>query len=259
MKTLFIVFLSLIFALEVNSQNTSGTLQFDFTTISNGKSYSPKHVLAVWIETEQGDFIKTLSLNANKRKKYLYSWNSSSSGNTTDAITGETLLSHSSHSFDWNISNTDGDIVPDGNYKIIAEYTSEHDQGPILQLSFSKNDMQFNIQPENENYFESISLSFTPESKVGTANHIHVENLNIYPNPAKDFINVQMSIQKAISLQLSLHDTKMSLIKILYSGNNQKGKVNLSFDTKNINLDPGIYFILIKANHQQIVKQIIIN
>jgi hypothetical protein len=156
---LFSFAILVIFSLNAFAQ-TAGQLNFTITTLPNGNSYSPKHVLAIWVETESGTFVKTLKLNAGARKEYLFSWIASSSQNTTDAITGSTLESHITHNVSWNGTNISGTLVNDGNYKIIVEYTSEHAQGPKASFTFNKSNNQVSLQPSNETYFNNISLSF---------------------------------------------------------------------------------------------------
>ena len=91
MKNLLIVCMLLI-TITVSGQ-TEGNLEISVRTVENGANFSPRHVFAAWIEDNVGNFVKTLELNAAARKQYLYTWNSASSGNTVDAVTGSTLTS----------------------------------------------------------------------------------------------------------------------------------------------------------------------
>jgi PKD repeat protein len=157
-----IILMTLLISSNIYSQgNTEGTLTFTIETISNDGKYSPKHVLAIWIEDASG-FVKTSKLRANKRKQYLYTWNDRSSQNTVDAITGSTLGSHQSHTIMWDGTNVDGNVVPDGDYEVRVEFTDEHAQGPLYSLTFTKSTEELTLSPDNSGKFKNINLSWKP-------------------------------------------------------------------------------------------------
>lgn len=110
---------------------------FSVTTTSYNGQYAPRHVLAIWIEDSSGKFVKTLLVNAAARKSYLTSWISNSSGNTTDATTGATLNSHSTHTATWNGTNKSGTAVATGTYKLCVEYTEDNGTGKMKTQDFS--------------------------------------------------------------------------------------------------------------------------
>jgi len=255
MKSIKILLITVLFSINAYSQ-TPGVVNFNYKTKAKSGNYSPKHVLATWIETESGVFVKTLKVGANKRKEYLYTWISKSAKNTTDAITGSTLSSHTSHSLSWNLTAVDGSLVPDGNYKIVTEFTSAH-QGPLLNVSFSKTGSAVNLTPDNETYFESISLSFVPESNTGVESNLESLALNIFPNPVKEDFTVRFTLDKSRDIQLSIYDSKMSLINNLYKGQKEAGDVSMSFSLRNLNLSEGVYYILVKSDSFQSAQKII--
>jgi len=259
MKTINILIIAILFSLNTYSQ-TPGVLNFNYTSLPKTSSkYSPKHVLATWIETDAGVFVKTLKLNAEGRKEYLYTWNTRSSGNTTDATTGATLSNHTSHNLSWDITGTDGILVPDGNYKIITEFTSEHAQGPLLEVSFSKTVDEISLQPNDETYFNAISLSFVPESTTSVENQLHTIGLDIYPNPITDNFTIQFNLTKTSDIKVSVYDSKMSLMENIYSGHKEKGEIELSFTLNDYNLSQGIYYILVKSDTFQSARKIIVS
>ncbi|MCF8389360.1 MAG: DUF2271 domain-containing protein [Bacteroidales bacterium] len=257
MKSIKIILVAVVFSVNALSQATPGVVNFNFISKAKSGGYSPKHVMATWIETDAGAFVKTLNLNGSKRKEYLYTWNSKSSGNTTDASTGATLASHKSHNLSWNTTAVDGSVVPDGEYKIKTEFTSEHAQGPILMVSFPKAGNEVSLTPDNQTYFETISLSFVPESSTGIAPNLESIALNIYPNPVKDIFMVQCNLDKTRDIQLNIYDSKMSLISNLYSGQKEKGEVEFNFNLKKLNLNAGVYYILLKTESFQSAQKII--
>lgn len=163
LKAVFIVFLAILsgFTNSVNAQNpTQGEMTFSVRTVTDGGKYSPKHVLALWVEDAKG-FVITRKVMANKRKQYLYTWNSSTGSNAVDAITGSTLSSHRTHTVTWNCLDLKGNLVPDGVYTVFVEFTDQHAQGPICSVSFTKGSECVDISPSDKTYFKDISLQFT--------------------------------------------------------------------------------------------------
>jgi len=116
---------------------TNSSKSFSVTTTSYNGHYAPRHVLAIWIEDSSGNFVKTLLVNAAARKSYLTNWLSNSSGNVTDATTGATLNSHSTHSVTWNGTNKSGTAVATGTYKLCVEYTEDNGTGKMKTADFS--------------------------------------------------------------------------------------------------------------------------
>jgi PKD repeat protein len=140
---------------------SSGELTFTLRTVSAGGNYAPRHVLAIWVQSNN-EFVKTRKAMANQRIQYLYTWAAVSNYNVVDAITGPTLLNHQTHTVSWDCTDVDGNIVLDGEYTVYAEFTDKHAQGPLYSINFMKGpDPQF-INPPDETYFKDIELTFTP-------------------------------------------------------------------------------------------------
>ncbi len=142
-------------------QTTGGEVTFTFRTVSTGGPYAPRHVLAVWIE-DAGGFVKTRLLRATSKKQYLYTWKASSNYNVIDAVTGATMTSHQTHTVTWDCTDLDGNIIPDGDYDIWAEFTDKHAQGPLKTITFTKSPEPQTITLPDETYFKDMSVVFTP-------------------------------------------------------------------------------------------------
>ncbi|MDP4267901.1 MAG: DUF2271 domain-containing protein, partial [Bacteroidota bacterium] len=143
---------------------TSGTATIKFTTSSLGGNYDPEHVLAVWITDSKGNFVKTLELNAATRKQYLTGWAASSAYNTVDAVTGPTLLDHTSHVVTWNGLDFDGNPVADGNYIVNIEFTDDIATGISQTIPFTKGTQSQHLTPADQSNFTSMDLQWTPSS-----------------------------------------------------------------------------------------------
>ena len=130
-KLLYLLLFSLTFTL-VNAQesnevaSTDGSLTFSVLTVSNGATYSPKNVLAIWIKDANGNFVISRKVMANNRKQHLVKWMASSGNNSVDAITGSTLNNHTTHTVSWDCRDLQGNLVADGDYQVWVEYTSRN-------------------------------------------------------------------------------------------------------------------------------------
>jgi hypothetical protein len=124
----------------------SGTcaLHFQFTTVTYHGKYSPKNIGAVWIETAQGQFVKSLNVWAAKRINNLIKWKAASGGNKVDAVTAATASNHGPHAADWDCTDVNHQPVPDGPYRLRLEFTEEDSAqliwppGPSTAIDFTK-------------------------------------------------------------------------------------------------------------------------
>lgn len=148
-----------------NTVKTAGTLDVSTTTSTYNGKYSPRHVLAIWVESSSGTFVKTLMVYAAARKQYLTNWlKSTSSGNSTDAITGATLSSHGTRTCTWDGTDSSGNTVGDGTYNVCMEFTENDGTGKYASFSFTKGTSTASESPSASNYFSAISLNWTPSN-----------------------------------------------------------------------------------------------
>jgi len=255
MKRMMMGFLMMM-GLQLAAQNSQGTVDIEVTTLPNGETFSPKHVLAIWIEDSSGEFVQTLKLRAEKRKQYLYTWNSASSGNTTDAITGATLQSHETHSLSWDCTDVSGAVVADGDYAVMVEYTSAHKQGPLTQIDFTKSGNEFSISPPNETYYIDMNLVYTPPSSTAVSLQETGPEINIYPVPVKENLYVEMNLPMENDITISLYSTDMKLVDNLFHGNVVAGRSKIAAEMNRKDLHPGTYILVIRGVNLLSAKQI---
>ena len=164
--SLIIVYLSTSCAGNDPAQSdikTSGSMVTSLKTSTYNGSYGPNHVLAIWIENYNGKFIKSLKVNAASRKQYLTNWlSSTSSGNTTDAVTGATLRSHTTHNCTWNGKDFSGNVMGDGTYYMCVEYTENNGTGKFAKFSFVKGLVVDNQNPATKSGVSNVSIVWTP-------------------------------------------------------------------------------------------------
>jgi hypothetical protein len=145
---------------------TPGTLSVSLTTSTYNGNYAPKHVLAIWIENGSGSFVKTLMVKAAARKQYLTNWlSSTSSGNSTDAVTGATLSSHGTRTCTWNGTDVSGNVVYNGTYKLCMEFTENDKTGKFASFTFLKDSVSQSVSPTATSNFSGISINWTPTAQ----------------------------------------------------------------------------------------------
>ena len=241
----------LLFSLASKAQIAS----FSFKTVTENGSYSPKHVLAVWVEKADGTFVKTLKLRGNTRKQWLLTWNAKTAGNVTDASTGSTISSHTSHVVNWNLRDLNGNLVPDGDYKIVVEYTDKHSQGPMFTINFTKNSSYSTQSPTNQAYFINMYFLFDPNATAVEKFSDDENALIVYPNPTNGKLNIKIekSMIQSGNLQIMNLDGK-----IIYKQDVKNWEMNAMISIDLSNQASGVYFIVYKSDGQLIRKKVVI-
>ena len=165
----------------------------------------------------------------------LTKWNSTSMKRDTIAKANQVLSGMAMSWATFNINLT---------YKISALPDSA-----IIVLSAS------GTTPVANSYLYVDNLSFA--GSVAGINNIdnYVSNINTYPNPTSDNINVELYAQKVSTIKLQLVDITGKLIKEINVGEIQ-GNYKHTISTTGIS--KGIYFLKVTANDAVEVKKIII-
>lgn len=155
---------------------TTGTLTIDFTSVGNGGEYAPRNVGAVWIETSTGQFVKTIERWAGIRAVHLTRWNQASGGwplpfffatepspDEMDAVTAATVRPHIAHHSTWNSKNVDGQVVPDGSYKIVIEVTESNLlPSASAEVPFEKGTSPQTLSPSDTGPYSGLKITYTP-------------------------------------------------------------------------------------------------
>lgn len=238
----------LIYANLVFGQ-TSGTLSVSVGTKSTGGNYSPKNVMAIWIENNSGKFIKTLLVYGDKRKTHLNVWESSTSSagstfNSVDAITGATQPNHGLRSCNWDGTDFSRLNVPDGDYKLRIELTDKNATGNVASLNFTKGPNPYKLNSTNIPGFSSVSLNWSPKEITLRQERENNTDTVVYPNPGSGKFTI---LTKNV---VSLKVTSLT------------GRVICVSETPAFDLTDqpnGIYFVTIKTNQESIVRKVIKN
>jgi hypothetical protein len=104
------------------------------TTTPNGR-YSPRNIGAIWIETEQGMFVKTIERWAGTRARWLTKFNAS-----------------------WNLTNLMHCEIPSGNYRVVVEMTDKNGAGPSTTIPFTMNGTPMTLTPVETTNFHDLLI-----------------------------------------------------------------------------------------------------
>jgi hypothetical protein len=192
MKSYFLVSALFVFMLiTIQAQPTEGILTVSTTTSTTGGNYAPKHIVAIWVETESGDFVKTLLAYAEKRITHLNTWEASttkagSAFNKVDAISGATQSTHGKKSCTWNVTNVSGTLMADGNYVLWMELTDKNATGNFSSFTFTKGTQPISLTPANKPSFSSITIDWVP--KTTDYSEISEGEFRVFPNPTQGLL-----------------------------------------------------------------------
>lgn len=246
MKKFLLLLLIAVEGFQLAAQ-TAGNLNFSVTTVSTGGNYAPRNVFVVWIEDASGNFVKTLSANAERRIQYLYKWSASTSAknsqfNRVDAVTGATLGGHGTRTGTWNGIDYNKKLVADGTYYVCFELTDKHAQGNYSRFAFTKG-ADNKITPANATGFSNISVQWTASGTTAVESFETGDEITIFPNPAKNIFHVKGNNITEIEI--------LNLAGSLVLKNNSTTRIDMT-DQKN-----GIYLVRIKQGNKTVVKKLV--
>lgn len=261
MKNLVLSF-TLFTAIFVHAQ-TQGTLTLTFTQVPHTSFQGTKNVMAVWIQTSSGAFVKTRTRNAGGgTSDHLQTWASNSGGsagncmsancNVVGATTGATLSNFSSRTITWDGTDASGNLVPDGTYKITVESTWNHGSSGTTTRSYTfvKGPAADIQAPAADANFTTIGLAWNPSS-VGVTEMPKDVIVSIHPNPSTNAIfTVDFNQATKISaLNLAGEEVYVEEVK----QNEISKSVNLS------KLPNGVYFICVSNGTAVSKNKVVIN
>jgi len=190
MKKLFIGIIGIcLLTISANAQ-TEGILTVSTSTSDAGGNYSPKNIVAIWVEDNSGNFVKTLLAYANTRITHLNTWEDASDFNVVDAITGATKTSHAVRTCSWNGTDISGNIVSDGVYKVWMELTDKNSTGNFSSFTFTKGNSEENLTPSNVPSFSSITIDWVPSGSAAVV-ELDPNNYQMYPNPVSEILKIK--------------------------------------------------------------------
>ncbi len=213
---LILTFLIVCFTTSVIAQ-TSGVLTFTFMPVTKSPCYfGSQNVLAVWIQTNAGAFVKTKIRNCCGGSTFdhlpTYAVNSggtafnASAGNITDGTSGATLSSFTAKSFTWDAKDvngvSNGTVVADGIYKVTIQATWNHGTGftATTSYTFTKGPSTDNQIITNDPNFGNILIDWVPSTVGIDENKKDNIAFNFLPNPTNGVVFVDYKNVKNIKV-----------------------------------------------------------
>lgn len=247
MKKVVLISVLILFSISWVNAQTEGTLTVSAATSAAGGNYAPKNIVAIWVEDNQGNFVKTLLAYAQNRKTHLNTWEASTTAagspfNTVDAITGATKSSHATRNCTWNGTDVSGALVSDGTYRLRMELTDKNGTGNFSTFTFTKGPVAENQTPSNVPSFSNISINWEPVI-TGVYDPSFEKSFQVFPNPTTGLI--QVSGENITGIQIY----------------NQSG--NLIGNASSLSIDlgtqpEGIYFLRINSDKAVVTKKVVI-
>ncbi len=247
MKKIFLT-TSLVFSFVFHClAQTEGVLTVTVTTSAAGGNYAPKNIVAIWIENEQGSFVKTLLAYAETRKTHLNTWEASTTAagspfNTVDAITGATRSSHSTRTCTWNGTDFGGALVADGTYKVRMELTDKNGTGNFSAFTVVKGADPQNYTPANAPSFSSISIVWQPVL-TAVEEESPETKYSVYPNPGSG----SFKVRGEDILEIEVLNASG---RVVYTG--KAASVDISEQPK------GIYYVKITTGNGVVMKKVLL-
>jgi hypothetical protein len=254
----------LLSAASVLAQS-AGTLSFTFTCLPHTSYTASKNVMAVWIESSTGAFVKTRTRNVgNGTRDHLPTWAVNAGGpsnnalstlcNVVGATSGATLSSFGAHTVTWDGTNAAGTQMPDGTYKILIQETWNHGTARTATriFTFTKGNTTDAQTPATDANFSNLSLTWTPNDPASVNQGSFSESgVKIYPNPSSDghfFVTFTSATQLEVYNQLGAPVKQESC-----AGYNGKMPLDLS------SLESGFYFVQLRDGLQNPILKVILN
>ncbi len=167
----------------------------------------------------------------------------------------------------WNTSTMKRDTIANGSQQLTGMVMSWATFSISLNYKSTANPDTVQIilsasgtTPANNSYLYVDNLGFSgvvPGTATGITNmENYTGTISVYPNPATDYISVEMNLQKSANIILQLIDCSGKLIKEI---NTTDAKGNYKNTLNTTGLAKGTYFLKVQANEAKEIKKIIIN
>lgn len=142
----------------IPTEERPDTLSFEVTTQALGGPYAPRNIGAIWVEDAEGNWLKTLSVWAGVRERYLFRFREVAGGNRLDAITSATRPSHGTHHVTWDLRDVSREPVPNGEYRLVLEMTDRNGRGALVEIPFAIAAEPLDMSPPDQPHFFAMRL-----------------------------------------------------------------------------------------------------
>ena len=241
--TLFLSFMAPI----VSWAQSNSQVSFSVNVSNIPGNFAPRHVIAIWIEDANENYVNSLAVYGNKRLGYLSTWYGASRGDKGDAVTGATVSSFRTYNVTWNLKDYTGNVVPDGTYILRIEATSKNGAGPKKSIQFTVGGSSYTENPTADTYYKSMTLEYAGNDITPVSVLDLNPEISFYPNPVKDFLNMTVEFPKPLFATVELIDLAGRSAEKVFSGVILAGKQSMKFE-RDPSLNKGAYFLQVKTN-----------
>lgn len=155
--------------------------------------------------------------------------------------------------------NTEADkdlvkIYDAGSNQLLATYSGTYDPGNLPDPVISPSGKMMVTFSSNMTITRSGWRAYYTSNGVGTNEIDATESINIYPNPVKDFLLVELNLPVSQNIDLNIYDIKGALITremIGYKGGRQIEQINIS------GFDKGIYTVKVICYAEVYLRKVV--
>ncbi|MFB6320654.1 DUF2271 domain-containing protein [Saccharicrinis sp. FJH54] len=240
--TLLFLFVSPLMLMAQNAQ-----VSFSVAVSNIPGNFAPRHVIAIWVEDETGNYINSLAVYGSKRLGYLSTWYGASKGIKGDAVTGATVSSFRTYNVTWDLKDVAGNTVPDGTYILKIEATSKNGAGPQKSIQFTVGGSTYSETPAGDTYYKNMTLEYNSNDATPVTVMDSNPEISFYPNPVRESLNMNVNFSKPMFATVQLIDLTGRNSEKLFSGVILSGEQSIKFD-RDPALNKGAYFLQVKTN-----------
>jgi hypothetical protein len=114
---------------------------------------------------------------------------------------------------------------------------------------------------ENGKSYSSTRAAYNPviiqNTPLSTNTLSSSLGLSVYPNPYTDFVNINVNLDNASRVKLSVFDLNGRLIKVLFNGVEVAGDRTYKFSAKELGLSAGAYLVKLNVNGKEATQKVV--
>ncbi len=276
-----IPFLSLIFTITLVGNGYAQKFEIYSETQSYGGEQAPKHVVAIWIQTPDTQFIRTVHVWGDTANPVMKIWRTHSgyldlfwwdlSDPEIDAMSSATFQNHDDPiTFEWDFKDTAGNVVPNGTYECWFEFSeSDYDWNALIPdepyygkvakasvtIDFEKDTDKKIANGEGDSEIKNFKVTYTPKSLgIIYLPEIKHNGLQYFYDKSKKQVNFTFDEQfNAGQVTLEIMDLKGKKVREI-KFNNRKGVWDLT-DNTGLLISSGIYLFRIYSKNDLRLNQ----
>ncbi|RFZ85874.1 T9SS C-terminal target domain-containing protein [Mucilaginibacter terrenus] len=119
----------------------------------------------------------------------------------------------------------------------------------------TKNILHLSLPPIKPAVISSTKVSVAPAKPAGPISDKLLSNVQIYPNPVSDVLNVKYTVSRGVFVNVKIMDVLGNDVLTLFSQRVDFGEQNLTYNI-NSKLTRGFYFLRINVGTESINKRI---